>query len=99
MIAERQWALRVGLISKTLRFLAAILFVAFAVGAASAQTPSVNDAERATVRVAVIAEDNSGRMLYGTGSGFLVARNLVVTNAHVVAAARSQPTFSIAIVP
>ena len=65
---------------------------------AAAQAPSVNDAERATVRVAVIVEDPSGRMLYGTGSGFIVAPNLVVTNAHVVAAARSQPTFGVAIV-
>lgn len=51
------------------------------------------------MRIAVIAETPEGRMLYGTGSGFLVAPNLVVTNAHVVAPARTQASFSVAIVP
>lgn len=61
--------------------------------------PSITDTERSTVRVAVIADNPSGRFLYGTGSGFVVGERLIVTNAHVVAAARSQPEFSIAIVP
>lgn len=37
-------------------------------------------------------------MLAGAGSGFLVAPNLVVTSAHVVAEARQQPQFQVAIV-
>lgn len=37
-------------------------------------------------------------MLAGAGSGFVVAPNLVVTAAHVVAQARSQPEFQVAIV-
>lgn len=74
--------------------LAALLALA---APAAAQT-SVNETERATVRVAVIAESAGGRQLYGTGSGFMVAPNLAVTNAHVVAAARQQPTFRVTII-
>ncbi len=69
------------------------------VGAARAQSASVEEVERATVRVAVIAESPSGRSLFGTGSGFLVAPHLVVTNAHVVAEARREPILGVAIVP
>jgi len=76
---------------------AALVLVAFAVPAA-AQT-SVDEAERGIVRVVVILETTEGRMLYGSGSGFVVAPNLVVTNAHVVAAARQRPEFGVAIVP
>jgi hypothetical protein len=38
-------------------------------------------------------------MLYGSGSGFVVAPNLVVTSAHVVAPARQRPEYGVAIVP
>jgi hypothetical protein len=38
-------------------------------------------------------------MLYGSGSGFVVAPNLVVTNAHVVAPARQRAEYGLAIVP
>lgn len=91
------------MIAKALRFLAAAFLLAAMLalaGSAAAQAPSIDDAERATVRVAVIVEDpTSGRMLYGTGSGFVVAPNLVVTNAHVVAAAHQQANFAVAVVP
>jgi S1-C subfamily serine protease len=85
------------LIAKALRFLAAALFVALTAPAA-AQT-SVDEAERGIVRVVVILESPEGRMLYGSGSGFVVAPNLVVTNAHVVAPARQRPEYGVAIVP
>ncbi len=88
-----------GLIARFLRFLALAAAVALAAPAAAQTTVSVNDAERATVRVAVIVEDPTGRKLSGTGSGFLVAPNLVVTNAHVVADAREQANFGVAVVP
>lgn len=87
----------IGLIAKALRFLAAALFVSLTASAA-AQT-SVGDAERGIVRVVVILETTEGRMLYGSGSGFVVGPNLVVTNAHVVAAARQRPEYGVAIVP
>lgn len=77
--------------------IAATIFVV-AWTSALAQT-RVNEAERSTVRVAVIAETPYGRMLYGTGSGFVVGPNLVVTNAHVVSAVRSQASFGVAIIP
>lgn len=76
---------------------AALVLVAFA-SSAAAQT-SVDEAERGIVRVVVILETTEGRMLYGSGSGFVVAPNLVVTNAHVVAAARQRPEFGVAIIP
>lgn len=88
-----------GLIARLLRFLALAAAVALAAPAAAQTNVSVNDAERATVRVAVIVEDPTGRKLSGTGSGFLVAPNLVVTNAHVVADAREQANFGVAVVP
>lgn len=75
--------------------LAAALAVAFA-GTASAQ--SVDQAEAAIVRVAVILDSPDGRVLAGAGSGFVVAPNLVLTNAHVVAQARQRPEFQVVIV-
>src|SRR5690606_25498059 len=81
-----KWATRArlgkSLVIKALRFLAAIFALAF-VTSAAAQT-SVDEAERGIVRVVVIVQTSEGRMLYGSGSGFVVAPNLVVTNAHVV---------------
>ncbi|OQW63134.1 MAG: hypothetical protein A4S17_07375 [Proteobacteria bacterium HN_bin10] len=86
-----------GLVGKTLRFLAAALFVALA-GPAAAQT-GVDEAARGIVRVVVIVQTSEGRMLYGSGSGFVVAPNLVVTNAHVVAPARQRSEYELAVVP
>lgn len=85
------------MIAKTLKFLAALLLLALA-SPAAAQT-GIDDAERGIVRVVVILESPEGRMLYGSGSGFVVAPNLVVTNAHVVAPARQRPEYGVAIVP
>ena len=85
------------MIAKLLKFAAAALFIALTASAA-AQT-SVDEAERGIVRVVVILESPEGRMLYGSGSGFVVAPNLVVTNAHVVAPARQRPEYGVAVVP
>lgn len=85
------------MVIKALRFLAAVFALAF-VTSAAAQT-SVDEAERGIVRVVVILQTSEGRMLYGSGSGFVVAPNLVVTNAHVVAPARQGVEFGIAVVP
>jgi len=85
------------LVIKALRFLAAVFALAF-VTSAAAQT-SVDEAERGIVRVVVILQTSEGRMLYGSGSGFVVAPNLVVTNAHVVAPARQGAEYGVAIVP
>lgn len=85
------------LFAKIFRLLAAALLLTLT-GTAAAQT-SVDDAERGIVRVVVILETTQGRMLYGSGSGFVVAPNLVVTAAHVVAPARQRPEYGVAIVP
>ncbi|MBL8543590.1 MAG: trypsin-like peptidase domain-containing protein [Hyphomonadaceae bacterium] len=77
--------------------MAAAFALAF-VTTAAAQT-TVDEAERGIVRVVVILQTSEGRMLYGSGSGFVVAPNLVVTNAHVVAPARQNAQYGIAIVP
>ena len=97
MIARLMGPVGLGSLRARIFAMVAAIFVAV-LPSASAQT-RVNEAERSTVRIAVIAETNEGRMLYGTGSGFLVAPNLVVTNAHVVAPARTQASFGVAIVP
>jgi|CXWL01.1.fsa_nt_gi S1-C subfamily serine protease len=85
------------LIARVLRGLAAVVVLALA-GPAAAQT-SVDDSERGIVRVVVILETPEGRSLYGSGSGFVVAPNLVVTAAHVVQPARQRAEFGLAIVP
>ncbi|MEQ1616919.1 MAG: serine protease [Terricaulis sp.] len=84
------------MIARVLRGLAALLALALA-GSAAAQT--VDDSERGIVRVVVILETPEGRSLYGSGSGFVVAPNLVVTAAHVVQPARQRAEFGLAIVP
>jgi len=85
------------LIGKLFRVLA-VAALASLTATAAAQT-SLDDAERGIVRVVVILETPEGRMLYGSGSGFLVAPNLIVTNAHVVAPARQRAEYGVAIVP
>ena len=85
------------MVIKALRFLAAAIALAL-VPTAAAQT-SVDEAERGIVRVVVILQTSEGRMLYGSGSGFVVAPSLVVTNAHVVAPARQRAEYTVAIVP
>lgn len=93
------------LITKALRFLAAAFALALASSAvaqtngASGASSSIDSAERGIVRVVVILDSPEGRMLYGSGSGFVVAPNLVVTAAHVVQAARERPDYGVAIVP
>lgn len=89
-----------GLIARAIRLLAAAFALALTTTAAAQPAQnSVDMAERATVRVVVILDSADGRMLYGSGSGFLVAPNLVVTDAHVVSAAKERPEFGVAIVP
>jgi hypothetical protein len=85
------------LIIKVLRLLAAAFALAF-VTTATAQT-GVDSAAGSIVRVVVIGETSEGRMLYGSGSGFVVGPHLVVTAAHVVAPARQNGMYGVAIVP
>jgi len=73
----------------------AALFICAPIAAAQS---GVDTAEQSTVRVAVIVEAADARTLIGTGSGFVVGPNLVVTNAHVVAPVRQQDGAGVAIV-
>lgn len=98
MIAVGASPVGIRLIAKVLRLLTVALALVLA-GPALAQSTSVDDTERGIVRVVVILENPQGRMLYGAGSGFVVASNLVVTNAHVVAIARQHPEYQVGIVP
>lgn len=59
---------------------------------------AVDEAGASTVRVVVIVEADNARTLIGTGTGFVVAPNLIVTNAHVVAPAREAEGAGVAIV-
>lgn len=59
---------------------------------------AVDEAGESTVRVVVIIEADNARTLVGTGSGFVVAPNLIVTNAHVVAASREVEGAGVAVI-
>jgi serine protease Do len=54
---------------------------------------------RSVVRVVLVNDDAGQYSLQGHGSGFAVAPDLIVTNAHVVEAARQDPRVRIGIVP
>jgi len=56
-----------------------------------AQSDDVGAASRSVVRVAVAQFDGEQIVDFGHGSGFAVGPNRVVTNAHVVALAVSDP--------
>ena len=96
---------------QTHRVLLALLFLFFA-SRAIAQPESVRDAEpayrvemeeveRSVVRVVVVAVASDGLFhVYQTGSGFVVAPGIVVTNNHVVSEAVEDPnTYFVAVVP
>ena len=72
-----------------LRLLLALLtLVAFA---APARADDISAAGRGVVRVVVIAMEDGEVVDFGHGSGFAVAPNRIVTNAHVVALAAQYP--------
>ena len=75
-----------------------ILLALFAAGPAHADDISV--AGRSVVRVVVVAFEEGEVVDFGHGSGFAVASNRIVTNAHVVALAAQYPeNVAIGIVP
>lgn len=93
-------SLGIRLIAKAFRFLALALVIVLAAPASAQNTaPTIDDAAAGIVRVVVILETPQNRMVYGAGSGFVVAPNLVVTAAHVVAAVPNHPEYSVAVVP
>jgi S1-C subfamily serine protease len=89
-------------LSRFILFLFAML--AFALPAAPARADDISVAGRSVVRVVVISFGEDGEVTgFGHGSGFAVAPNRIVTNAHVVAqaqqAAQEGRTVSIGVVP
>jgi hypothetical protein len=78
---------------------AALLLVLLAV-AAPARADDISAAGRSVVRVVVIAFGEDGEVTdFGHGSGFAVAPNRIVTNAHVVAMAQQGRSVTVGVVP
>jgi serine protease Do len=73
--------------------------------AAIATTPAVADpadiaaTSRSVVRVVLIGEENGEPTLVGHGSGFAVAPNVILTNAHVIEPSQQQDGIRIGVVP
>jgi len=77
------------------RFLLFLLCLAFA---APARADDISAAGRSVVRVVVIAFGEDGEVVdFGHGSGFAVAPNRIVTNAHVVAMTQGQEGGSVTV--
>ncbi|HEV2866237.1 MAG TPA: serine protease [Allosphingosinicella sp.] len=78
------------------RFL--LVFLLFA--ATPARADDISAAGRSVVRVVVVTFGEDGEVAgFGHGSGFAVAPNRVVTNAHVVAEAEEGKNVSVGVVP
>ena len=79
--------------------LAALALAALAL-AAPARADDISVAGRSVVRVVVVAFGEDGEVMgFGHGSGFVVAPNRIVTNAHVVAPARAGGNVAVGVVP
>lgn len=74
-----------------LRWLFALLFSAFAFWTLPARADDISAAARGVVRVVTIAVVDGEVVGFGHGSGFAVAPDRIVTNAHVVEAAARYP--------
>ncbi|MCP5385256.1 MAG: trypsin-like peptidase domain-containing protein [Novosphingobium sp.] len=83
---------------RILALLAAL--VAFALpGPLAADPADITAASRSVVRVALVSIDGRDASLVGHGSGFAVAPDLIVTNAHVIADMAEDDTLQILIIP
>ena len=83
------------------RILALFLLIAGSLlaGPAQADPTDISAASRSVVRVVLAAKDGSKVAFVGHGSGFVVAPDKIVTNAHVVEIARQEPSVVIGIIP
>ncbi|PZU60194.1 MAG: serine protease [Sphingobium sp.] len=82
-----------------LRRLALILLLACFAGTARADQQDLTAAARGVVRVAIVATDGDQSYFVGHGSGFAVAPDKVLTNAHVVELTRDEKNLVIGVVP
>jgi len=79
--------------------LVAAIFCILAPAGAGADPADIAAASRSVVRVVLISRTADGVELIGHGSGFAVAPDLVVTNAHVLAPLAEDPNVKAGIVP
>lgn len=83
---------------RALALLLALLSLA-AAPAAVADPADIAATARSVVRVVLIADEDGQPSLVGHGSGVAVAPDVILTNAHVVEAAREDGTIRIGVVP
>ncbi len=77
-----------------------IFMLALLAPASPARADDISVAGRSVVRVVVIAFGEEDEVVgFGHGSGFAVARNRIVTNAHVVAQAQPGARVAVGVVP
>lgn len=77
-----------------------LMLVALVALAQPARADDISAAGRSVVRVVVIAFGEDGEVTdFGHGSGFAVAPNRIVTNAHVVQLAVQRPNAAVGVVP
>ncbi len=77
-----------------------LFLLALAAIAAPARADDITVAGRSVVRVVVVAFGEDGEVIgFGHGSGFAVAPNRIVTNAHVIAPAQEGKSVAIGVVP
>jgi hypothetical protein len=86
-------------VNRFLSALIALILVALAPQRAAADPADIAAASRSVVRVVLITRDAEGVALVGHGSGFAVAPDLVITNAHVVAPLAEDESMRVGIVP
>jgi hypothetical protein len=84
---------------KKLFLLVAITSATLATGPAQADPNDISAASRSVVRVVLAAKDGNKVAFVGHGSGFAVAPDKIVTNAHVVEIARQESSVVIGIIP
>jgi len=65
----------------------------------SADVQDIAAASRSVVRVALVATDGENAYFVGHGSGVVIAPGRVLTNAHVVELARTEPNIVIGVIP
>ncbi|WP_082788497.1 trypsin-like peptidase domain-containing protein [Sphingorhabdus sp. M41] len=84
---------------KKLFLLVAITTATLVTGPAQADPADISAASRSVVRVVLAAKDGNKVAFVGHGSGFVVAPDKIVTNAHVVEIARQESSVVIGIIP
>ncbi|MFC4294764.1 S1C family serine protease [Novosphingobium tardum] len=76
-----------------------LLILLLLAGPARAEPSDIAAAGRGVVRVVLVSNDGGSVQYVGHGSGFAVAPDLVVTNAHVVAPLQQDDTMIVGVVP